>query len=316
MAFNAAGLSKWSPFNEVGPQLFGYVTKLDNIATVSTSTYFTPFADSFSQSLLPFPFNVGDTIQCTCSDGNVNLTVTAINPIATTEETTSIVIGPNSVNTAAIQNLAVTAGKIANATITTTQISASAAITGAQLSGSAGIIGTQLSGSAAILGSQLSATAGIVGTQLAANTLTATELALSVPQVISVPITSANFTTAYTAGLPIIAAAGTGTIINILSCTITFNYLTASYTAGGAIGLQYSTAAPVHAGGIAASATIAAANVTGLSAVGYETVAGALAINGAAGLVNAGIWLTVATQNFATGAGALTVNVVYNVLTV
>ena len=53
MAFNAANLSKWSPFNEPGPQLFGYVTKTDNVATVSASTYFTPFADSFSQSLLP-----------------------------------------------------------------------------------------------------------------------------------------------------------------------------------------------------------------------------------------------------------------------
>ena len=62
----------------------------------------------------------------------------------------------------------ITAAQITNATITTTQISASA-----------NIIGTQLSASAAILGSQLSASAGITGSQLAASTVTAAKMASS-----------------------------------------------------------------------------------------------------------------------------------------
>jgi hypothetical protein len=49
-----------------------------------------------------------------------------------------------SVGTTQLTNLSVTAAKIANSTITTTQISATANITGTQLSASANILGSQL----------------------------------------------------------------------------------------------------------------------------------------------------------------------------
>lgn len=96
----------------------------------------------------------------------------------------------------------VTATQIANATITTTQISATAAITGTQLAAAANIAGTQLAAAANIAGSQLSATAGIVGTQLASSTIADSNLVV-------VPFTATATLTAAAAATPvdIVAAA-------------------------------------------------------------------------------------------------------------
>jgi hypothetical protein len=307
------------------PQFWGYYTT-DNQATVSENYYF-----NYSGTLPGGngQFYLGDQIYCVCSDGNIELQVATIGtPNGSSVTTvappadialgsiTTAMLGANIVTAAKIANNTITATQIANGAITTTQINASAGIVGTQLSATAAIAGTQLAAAANIAGSQLAANAGIVGTQLAANTLTATELALSVPQVIRVPITSANFKTAFTAGLAMIPAAGAGTIIIVNSVTYTFNFLTAAYTGGGAIGLQYSTAAPVNAAGFAASATVAAADVTGLSAAGYETADGAMAIASAAQAVNQGVWFTVASANFATGSGTVVANISYQVITV
>lgn len=297
------------------PQYWLYNSGSDTSATVLTNGYFDYFANW--QNTLQYNdgqyFRSGDAIYCVCEDINVTIYVSSVaNGLV---ETIALPVGPLSVTTGDIVNQAVTAAKIANNTITATQI-ANGTITTTQISNTAAIIGTQLAASAAILGSQLSATAGIVGTQLANNTLSATQLATSVPQNISVPITSANFKTAFTAGLACIAAPGAGLAIVVDSVTYSFNYLTAAYTAGGAIGLQYSTAAPVNANGFAACATVAAATVTGLSAAGYITEAGSLAIATAAQFVNQGLWFTVATQNFASGSGTVTANIMYRVITV
>jgi hypothetical protein len=230
------------------PQFWGYVTTDDNQATVSAANYFNY---NFTLPGSNLQFNIGDQIYCVCTDGNIELQVTAVgSPLgsAVTTQAPPADIAPGSITTAMLGANIVTAAKIANNTITATQIANGAITT------------TQINASAAIVGTQLAANAGIVGTQLAATTITATELATSVPQVIRVPITSANFKTAYTAGLAMIPAAGANTIIIINNVTYTFNYLTAAYTGGGAIGLQYSTAAPVNAAGFAASATVAAAD--------------------------------------------------------
>ena len=65
-------------------------------------------------------------------------------PTSVLESSIPAVVANNAVDTNALQNTAVTGAKIANATITTTQISNSAGITGTQLSATAGIVGTQL----------------------------------------------------------------------------------------------------------------------------------------------------------------------------
>ena len=309
MAFNAAGLSRWSPLNQTGPRQYGYYTTTDTVATVNSNTYFAPFAGSYSQSLLPYPFNVGDTIQCTCSDGNVSLTVTSITPITTTEETQSIIVGPNSVNTAAIQANAVTAAKIANATITTTQISASAGILGSQLAASAGIVGTQLSASANIAGSQLAAAAGITGSQLANNTITSTQLALNAIQFATV--TGITPTTLYSAGTQLVAAPGAGLVIVPLSFAFNYIFATAQYTSGGAIGVQFNST--IHQGGQLCSATLAAATFNAYAA--NQMFGLAVSLSGvSSNSINQPLYLTAASNNFATGAGTITAFVSYIVV--
>jgi len=90
----------------------------------------------------------------------------------------------------------VTAAKITNSTITTTQISGTAAITGAQLSASANIAGTQLAAAANIAGTQLSATAAIAGTQIASSTIADSNLVV-------VPFTATATLTAAAAATPV-----------------------------------------------------------------------------------------------------------------
>jgi hypothetical protein len=264
------------------PQFWAYLTT-DDAAVVMADDYFNYNGTLPGNNL---QFFVGDQVYCVCGDGVVTIQIAGVGTPGGSHVTTDFTppdIAPGSITHAMLGSKIVEAGNIADATITTTQISA---------------------------------TAGIVGTQLAAGTLTATELSVSVPQVIRVPITSANFKSAYTAGLAMIPAAGANTIIVVNSVTYTFGFLTAAYTAGGAIGLQYSTAAPVHAAGFAASATVAAADVTGLVATGHETALGAMAIASDANVVNKGVWFTVASADFATGSGPVVANISYQVITV
>lgn len=101
MAFIPSNILRWSPYNLPGPTLYGYET-LDSSATVSVTTYF----DLTNINPAGFEFNVNDQINCSCSDGIVILRVASLDP--TTTEATYVSVGPNSVNTAAIQNGAVT----------------------------------------------------------------------------------------------------------------------------------------------------------------------------------------------------------------
>jgi len=102
------------------PLLWGYGTSTDTIATVSAAGYFTPFSDFFISGFTN-QLGVGDVINCVCSDGAISLTVTTI---AGGIITTAIEVGANSVDTAAIQNLAVTTAKIADANVTLAKLAA------------------------------------------------------------------------------------------------------------------------------------------------------------------------------------------------
>jgi len=101
MAFIPSNMQRWSPWNLPGPTLYGYST-LDTTATVVVTSYFE--VDGIDASL--FQFSVNDQINCSCSDGILVLKVIDINPVTT--QASFISIGPNSVNTAAIQDGAVT----------------------------------------------------------------------------------------------------------------------------------------------------------------------------------------------------------------
>lgn len=133
MAFNINNLVRWSnipvdpavnpnPMNPPPPlpQWWGYKTD-DTIATVSANGYFRYYADFFASSLYSKVLLVGDIIYCVCSDGNVQLTVLTVDPQITTAATT---VSANTVNTAAIQNAAVTTPKIADANVTLAKLAA------------------------------------------------------------------------------------------------------------------------------------------------------------------------------------------------
>src|ERR1700676_4219353 len=59
------------------PALYGYTTTTDTVATVSAANYFNNFAN-FNQPNTGFIFGIGDTINASCSNGAVVLTVTSI----------------------------------------------------------------------------------------------------------------------------------------------------------------------------------------------------------------------------------------------
>lgn len=135
MAFNPNLLVKLGPttllsqFNNIAfpseqfypPQLWLYNSGEDTAATLLTNGYF-----NFSGSLLGTlfysngnQFRVGDVIYCVCSDSNIWVNVTTAGESVITVAQGS---GPDSVATADIQNLAVTAAKLAADAVTTAKI--------------------------------------------------------------------------------------------------------------------------------------------------------------------------------------------------
>lgn len=143
MAFKPANLVKMQPstlFTDpatipavqpqvVAPQFWLYNSGGDSVATVDTDGYFHYFANTRTVDTLLYNngqlFNVGDIIWCVCNDDNVWMQVTAITPTITT---TIQIADPASVDTAAIQDGAVTNAKLAANAVTNVKVDAAAAI--------------------------------------------------------------------------------------------------------------------------------------------------------------------------------------------
>jgi len=121
MSFKPVNFTLWSAtpppiVSNVVPQWWGYYTTDDNIAAVSASGYFNYGNDA----LIPnTDIRIGDLIYAVCTDGVVELQVTALTPNITTQTFT---VGANSVGTAQLQNLSVTGAKIANNAVGSTQL--------------------------------------------------------------------------------------------------------------------------------------------------------------------------------------------------
>ena len=317
MAFLPSGLTLWSnppsPPQFGLPQWWGYATS-DDMATVAATGYFNLGGAIFPSNQT---FLVGDQLYCYCSDGVASLQIATLTPnITTTASAADIPAG--SITHAMLGSQIVQAGNIANATITTTQISASAGILGSQLSATAGIVGTQLtagtlttteiSNSAAITGTQL-ASATVSGSNMVNHTVTSTQLALNTIQFATVTGITPN--TLYSAGTSLVAAPGAGLVIVPLSFAFNYIYATAQYTSGGAIGVQYNST--VHQGGQLCSATLAAATFNAYAA--NEMVSLAVAVSGvSSGSINQPLYLTCASNNFASGSGTITAFVSYIVV--
>jgi hypothetical protein len=188
-------------------------------------------------------FYVGDQIYCVCSDGNVELQVTAVGfPLgsAVTTAFPNADIAPGSITTAMLGANIVTAAKIANGAVTTTQIASNA---------------------------------GIVGTQLANNTVGAAQLALNTIQYAQVAMTVSQWNLMFATPFQILAAPGAGLQNMIYGFTVDVAYGGTPIAGGGPVGLAFGST--LHLGSPAASSTILAAAFTGLSANGTAGAAGA-----------------------------------------
>lgn len=321
MAFLPSGLTLWSnppsPPQFGLPQWWGYSTT-DTMATVAASGYFNLGGAIFPSNQT---FLVGDQLYCYCSDGVASLQIATLTPnITTTASAADIPAG--SITHAMLGSQIVQAGNIANATITTTQISASAAITGTQIASatiaagnivSGTITHTQISNTAAITGSQLSASAAIAGTQLAANTIASASLDLTTIQYVKVPVTAAQFKAIYGTPLVLIAAPASGLAIVVKQAIFAMTFVSAQYTDGGVVTLQYDST--VHGLGTAASETIAAATINGYDASSSIGVAGAMASAASSTIAAKGLYLSAQTQEFASGDGSFNLHIWYEIVT-
>jgi hypothetical protein len=168
-------------------------------ATASSKglTLSAPNAMAADYTLVLPPLPASQKIMTLDASGNITAPYT-VDGSTISISTNIIGVVSGGIGTTQLANLSVTAAKIANATITTSQISASA-----------GILGSQLSSSAAIAGSQLSASAGIIGTQLANATISATQLASNA--VTTAKILDANVTQAKLGTANYVVSSGCGT---------------------------------------------------------------------------------------------------------
>lgn len=237
---------------------------------------------------------------------NIEGGVVAAGSISTAELADGV-LSADATGRAKMANGFVTATQIANATITTTQISATAAITGSQLSATAdiagtqlaaaaNIAGTQLAAAANIAGSQLSATAGIVGTQLASSTIADSNLVV-------VPFTATATLTAAAAATPVdivaTASVPAGKKIYITSMLMAVNGGTAwTDVTATVVTLQDKAGAPVLAL-TAAKAQLTANAVLDLVSTGITLAAPVLTGVG----LTAAVGLTIkGDANFAAGS--------------
>lgn len=126
----------------------------------------------------------------------------------------------------------------------------------------------------------------------------------------TVTILNAAVKTLFGTGTVLVAAQGNGTLIEVLSLVIENSYLTGAFTGGGVIQASYGAGVTIPA-----SATVDATFLTGPVAKQAIIVAGALASNLSSAVLNTGVNLACATQEFAAGGGSLIVKVAYRVHT-
>lgn len=126
---------------------------------------------------------------------------------------------------------------------------------------------------------------------------------------ISVAVPNASVLTLYSVGTLIIPAPGAGLYIDVKSMVLNNIYKTAAFTSGDPIQLNYGTGVSAPA-----SVTVAATFLTSPTANQAIKVAGALATTLSSAVINTGVYLTVGTQDFATGGGSLVVNVEYRIV--
>lgn len=245
--------------------IFTYGSPNDTAATIAGANYFLSQYVSLS---------VGDWIMGFGTDTSFIYQVTAVSSTSVTVESVS---ATSSVGTANIINNAVTYAKIQ-------QTSAGSVLIGNPTGSAANVSEITLGNGLAFSGTSLQ----VANTNL---------------RYISVPMTLAQFNGMYATPFQILAAPGSGLMNIIDSVAINMTYGSAALTAGGNVGLQYGNTA--HLGGSTASATEAANDYITASANTMFRFGGGLSTGAVTSTaINTAIYISNATQAFATGTGA------------
>jgi hypothetical protein len=149
--------------------------------------------------------------------------------------------------------------------------------------------------------------------KLAANAVTFAKLDTSVLQSATVALTAAQIKALYDTPVQLVAAPGSGKMVVIDSINWDITYGAAQFTAGGAIAAQYGNT--VHGAGPAASGSIAAATLNAVAA-DTELSQGSVALNVAkSAAANTAVYLSNATQDFASGDSTASLTVRYHIVT-
>lgn len=153
--------------------------------------------------------------------------------------------------------------------------------------------------------------ASVTTAKIANNAVTSALLDVTTLQYVKVSLTSANLKAMYATPVVIIAAPAADHIITVKESTCVYQYSTAQYTAGGALGFQYDTTA--HLAGVLASGTLAGATFDGFAANNTFQLRGANAGGLYTATVGKGLYISNDTAAFATGSGTMDVYVWYTV---
>lgn len=154
----------------------------------------------------------------------------------------------------------------------------------------------------------------ISGSKIASHAVDYANIALDVAASVTVTLTAAQVKALYDTPVQLVAAQGAGKLILIDSILWDIAFVSAQYTAGGAIQAQYGNT--VHGAGSPASASIAAATLNAVAASGFlANGSGAATLNAPATVENTGVFLSNATADFATGDSTVTLYVRYRVVT-
>jgi hypothetical protein len=145
------------------------------------------------------------------------------------------------------------------------------------------------------------------------NAVTFAKLATSVLQSATVTLTAAQIQALYDTPVLLVAAQGAGTMVVIDSINWDITFVSAQYTAGGAIQAQYGNT--VHGAGPAASGSIAAATLNAVAASTELSQGGTALVVAKTAASNVAVYLSNATADFATGDSTASLTVRYHVVT-
>lgn len=284
MAFSLNHFNNTSSGQADAPKQWSYKSSTDLITTIDDSGYFNSVTGSLS---------LGDLIYIRDSaDALSERTVSSATGAATV--TTAAYAYTGTIQTADIADSAVTAAKIA------------AAVAGAGLIGGAG---TAL----AVQVDESTLSIPVDTVIIKALGVTSAQLAAAIPRTVTVAVTSAQFKAAYATPLLLVAAAGVNTLHLVHDVAFEYKFVSAQYTGGGAIAVQYDSTA--NGAGTAGCVTLAAATVNAYAANSTVGMQGALTSAAGTTTVNKGLYLSNATAAFATGDGTINLHVTYSTVT-